>query len=130
MLTWQYWVSYVSFGIIAIANLYLPFFLLLFYKCDFIQAYLWEVLYLVNIGLAKILYIYIIGMIKHRRIENFLFSKSVHFYAGVVLSFNILLYFFCIIHFCVEKWLKDLLTDCKKMILFVALSECSICIFY
>ena len=28
MLTWQYWVSYVSFGIIAIANLYLPFFLL------------------------------------------------------------------------------------------------------
>lgn len=73
MLTWQYWVSYVSFGIIAIANLYLPFFLLLFYKCDFIQAYLWEVLYLVNIGLAKILYIYIIGMIKHRRIENFLF---------------------------------------------------------
>ena len=43
MLTWQYWVSYVSFGIIAIANLYLPFFLLLFYKCDFIQAYLWEV---------------------------------------------------------------------------------------
>ena len=23
-------------------------------------------------------------MIKHRRIENFLFSKSVHFYAGVV----------------------------------------------
>lgn len=130
MLTWQYWVSYVSFGIIAIANLYLPFFLLLFYKCDFIQAYLWEVLYLVNIGLAKILYIYIIGMIKHRRIENFLFSKSVHFYAGVVylLIFYVL---FLIIqkNFCVEKWLKDLLTDCKKMILFVALSECSILYF-
>lgn len=28
-----------------------------------------------------------------------------------------------------EKWLKDLLTDCKKMILFVALSECSILYF-
>ena len=69
-------------------------------------------------------------MIKHRRIENFLFSKSVHFYAGVVylLIFYVL---FLIIqkNFCVEKWLKDLLTDCKKMILFVALSECSILYF-
>ena len=57
-------------------------------------------------------------------------GMSVHFYAGVVylLIFYVL---FLIIqkNFCVEKWLNDLLTDCKKMILFVALSECSILYF-
>ena len=38
MLTWQYWVSYLSFLTVILANVYLPFFLIIFYKCDFFQA--------------------------------------------------------------------------------------------
>lgn len=127
MLTWQYWVSYVSFGAIIIANLYLPFFLFLFYKCDFIQSYLWEVLYLVNIGFTKILFIYIAGLTKHRKVDEFLFSKSMHFYSSGIYLFLICVIFLLLQRaFRVEIWMSKLLKQHKRLILFVALSECSV----
>ena len=127
MLTWQYWVSYVSFGTIILANLYVPFFLLLFYECDFIQSYLWEVLYLVNIGFTKILFVYIVGLVKHRKVEQFLFSKSMHFYISGIYLFLICVIFLLLQKaFRVEIWMSKLLKQHKRLVAFVVLSECGV----
>lgn len=127
MLTWQYWVSYVSFGAIILANLYVPFFLLLFYECDFIQSYLWEVLYLVNIGFTKILFVYIVGLVKHRKVDQFLFSKSMHFYISGIYLFLICVIFLLLQKaFRVEIWMSKLLKQHKRLVAFVVLSECGV----
>lgn len=60
-LTVQYKGSYLSVTGAISGNTVVPFFLFAFYNCRFIQAYLWEVAYLLNLGLLKILYIFAIG---------------------------------------------------------------------
>ena len=127
MLTWQYWVSYLSFLTIILANVYLPFFLVLFYKCDFFQAYLWEVLYLTNIGLTKVVYIFAVGTVKHKRVNDFIFSKSMHFYSSVI--YLLLIYIIILFlkkFFRIDLWMSELLKYHKKAMVFVVVSECSV----
>ena len=124
MLTWQYWVSYLSFLTIILANVYLPFFLVLFYKCDFFQAYLWEVLYLTNIGLTKVVYIFAVGTVKHKRVNDFIFSKSIHFYSSVI--YLLLIYIIILFlkkFFRIDLWMSELLKYHKKAMVFVVVSD-------
>lgn len=125
MLTWQYWVSYLSFLTVILANVYLPFFLIIFYKCDFFQAYLWEVLYLTNLGFMKIVYMFITGLVKERRMYDFVFSKSMHFYSGGVYLILICMVVLCLQKsFRIETWLSEFLKYHKKVLLFGLVSEC------
>ena len=48
LVTCQYWTAYISGNVIVFGNLYLPIFLTIFFRCTFIQSYIWEFLYLVT----------------------------------------------------------------------------------
>lgn len=76
LVTIQYWVAYLSGIAIITGNMFIPFFLVAFFECEFFQAYLWEVLYLVNLGLLKILYVFAVGLINHKNVWDYAYSAS------------------------------------------------------
>lgn len=53
----QYWSAYESLNLIVTANLLPVLYLYVFYRCTFLQAYLWELCYLVNIGFTKSIFV-------------------------------------------------------------------------
>ena len=85
-LTVQYKGSYLSVTGAISGNTVVPFFLFAFYNCRFIQSYLWEVAYLLNLGLLKILYIFAIGTFNGQTLENGLYNitSQTDPYSGVV----------------------------------------------
>ena len=85
-LTVQYKGSYLSVTGAISGNTVVPFFLFAFYNCRFIQAYLWEVAYLLNLGLLKILYIFAIGTFNGQTLENGLYNitSQTDPYSGVI----------------------------------------------
>lgn len=85
-LTVQYKGSYLSVTGAISGNTVVPFFLFAFYNCRFIQSYLWEVAYLLNLGLLKILYIFSIGTFNGQTLENGLYNitSQTDPYSGVI----------------------------------------------
>ena len=85
-LTVQYKGSYLSVTGAISGNTVVPFFLFAFYNCRFIQSYLWEVAYLLNLGLLKILYIFAIGTFNGQTLENGLYNitSQTDPYSGVI----------------------------------------------
>lgn len=85
-LTVQYKGSYLSVTGAISGNTVVPFFLFAFYNCRFIQSYLWEVAYLLNLGLLKILYIFAIGTFNGQTLENGLYNitSQTYPYSGVI----------------------------------------------
>ncbi len=86
LLTIQYWYAYLSGLSSVTGNTFIPFFLFAFFECTFVQAYLWEVVYLVNIGLLKMLYIFIAGLTEHKAVWDYLYSgyNEINTYYGAV----------------------------------------------
>lgn len=84
--TVQYKGSYLSVTGAISGNTVVPFFLFAFYNCRFIQSYLWEVAYLLNLGLLKILYIFAIGTFNGQTLENGLYNitSQTDPYSGVI----------------------------------------------
>src|SRR5699024_3581463 len=66
----QFWNSYHSFSMAIAGYVYPVLFLWAFYKCSFIQAYLWEFTYCTNLGIIKTLYITYIGTLKQHSFEE------------------------------------------------------------
>ena len=85
-LTVEYKGSYLSVTGEISGNTVVPFFLFAFYNCRFIQSYLWEVAYLLNLGLLKILYIFAIGTFNGQTLENGLYNitSQTDPYSGVI----------------------------------------------
>ena len=84
LITCQYWTSYVSGNVIVVGNLYLPVFLKIFFQCTILDAYIWEFLYLTNMGLLKSLYIIVTCLINRRKIGEFIYFQYVHSYGSVI----------------------------------------------
>ena len=82
LVTCQYWTAYISGNVIVFGNLYLPIFLTIFFQCTFIQSYIWEFLYLTNIGLLKLLYIITVCVIKKRKIGEYIYFQNMHSYSS------------------------------------------------
>lgn len=77
-LTEQYWMSYQSIAMMIMGNIFPPLYLYLFFQCTFAQAYLWEVVYVVNIGFVKEVYIAYTGVFQNRRFEDFFYYPRIH----------------------------------------------------
>ena len=77
MVAWigcQYWTAFLSENAIILGNALPVCYLFAFYECSFLQAYLWEFLYLTNLGLLKGCYIVCIGILGNKRFEEFFYS--------------------------------------------------------
>lgn len=126
LITWQYWTSYLSLYYIWTANLYLVFFLCGFFECKWKHAYLWETLWLINLGLLKMLYIITSGLAKHKKIIEY-----VNNYQYKIHSYNDAIYLICICvilliiqyTFYITYWMRELLKKYVKYLVLVLLSE-------
>ena len=73
----QYWSAYESLNLIVTANLLPVLYLYVFYRCTFLQAYLWELCYLVNIGFTKSIFVIYSGVFRERNFEGFFYYPEI-----------------------------------------------------
>lgn len=123
-LTCQYWTSYFSGVSTYIGNGLPVFFLFAFYQCTFIQAYLWECFYLINLGLLKLFYVVYTGMFDGRRFENFIYPPRPHFYSEVIFLFAVYGMLIALMKFIpVKSMLNEMLNKHKKALTVVTVGE-------
>lgn len=116
-LTGQYWDTYQSITIIRLGNILPVLFLFVFYKCTFVQAYLWEVLYLTNVALIKQIYITYVGTFNDKYFEEFFSYPRIHTYSEII--YLIIIYmtiFFVIKHLSISGIIKRLLYSYKNIV--------------
>lgn len=115
--TWQYWDSYISAVSVLLGNTFLPFFLVFFYDCTFIQAYLWEVFYLTNLGLLKIIYVIYVGTFGHKMIAEFVYMREFHTYGEMIFLLLICIaVIFLLKHLKFDQFLMKILKEHKKLL--------------
>lgn len=119
LLTWNGWLSYISTGMILLGNLYLPFGLYRYLQCDFLQAYIFECMYLTIIGLMKNICMVFVGADENLGIGSVNLSGIMHVYTVAYYGILVTIFFYvCIKHLELEKLLKRYLTEYLwKMIL-------------
>ncbi len=83
-MTAQFWNSYHSFSMAIAGYIFPVFFLWAFYKCTFVQAYLWEFAYTTNLGMLKIIYITYVGVLGQNSFEDFFNWPRSHTYIEVI----------------------------------------------
>ena len=127
MVAWigcQYWTAFLSENAIILGNALPVCYLFAFYECSFLQAYLWEFLYLTNLGLLKGCYIVCIGILDNRRFEEFFYPpRMVTFSETVYLVLIPLLLLIFFRHISVERFMQKILNQYKKSFLLVAVIE-------
>ncbi|MDO4276775.1 MAG: GHKL domain-containing protein [Eubacteriales bacterium] len=120
----QYWISYHSALSTLLGNGLPVLYLIAFYEGSFLQKYLWESLYLTNIGLLKAVYITYAGVFKNKHFEEFIFSPRIHSYSEVI--FLLVIYsgvFLLVKHIPIERIMKKMLFSYKKVLFLVTFSE-------
>ena len=116
LVTCQYWTAYISGNVIVFGNLYLPIFLTIFFRCTFIQSYIWEFLYLTNIGLLKLLYIITVCVIKKRKIGEYIYFQNMHSYSsGIYLLVISVVIILLLKLFRVNKYAGDIFRGNQKI---------------
>lgn len=132
LLTLQYWFAYLSGAAIVIGNMVVPFFLIMFFKCKFAQAYLWEVLYLANLGLLKLLYIFAVGLLSSKNIWDYVYSgfNAANSYYGAIWWLLV-----CFLVVLVQKtldihsWMNKLLKKHLHIVSAICIIECGLLFF-
>lgn len=120
----QYWSAYESLNLIVTANLLPVLYLYVFYRCTFLQAYLWELCYLVNIGFIKSIFVIYSGVFRERNFEGFFYYPRNHTYGEIVYWLTILGSIFLIDKYaCMNEVLKEILYKYKKMLLVITSAE-------
>lgn len=124
LITCQYWTAFVSGNVILLGNLYLPIFLTIFFRCTILQAYIWEFMYLTNVGLLKALYIITICLVEKRKIGEYIYRQNMHSYsAGIYLILISAIVILLLKLFHVDKTVSDFFINNKKIFYCFALIE-------
>ena len=120
----QYWSAYESLNLIVTANLLPVLYLYVFYRCTFLQAYLWELCYLVNIGFTKSIFVIYSGVFRERNFEGFFYYPRNHTYGEIIYWLTILGSIFLIDKYAsMNEVLKEVLHKYKKMLLIITAAE-------
>ncbi|MDC7286275.1 hypothetical protein NXH76_00530 [Blautia schinkii] len=120
----QYWTSYNSGVAIMLGNALPVLFIYTFFKCTFSDAYVWELLYLSNIGLLKMVYISYVGAFRKQRYEDFLYPPRVHTYSEILYWFAILAFILISVSYIhVDRVLGKILKEYRKQLSLVAVLE-------
>lgn len=124
IISWNTWLGYISNGMIALANIMMPFFLYGFYRCQLRQAYLWEWFYLCNIGLLRCIYAVYVGKIENQNWGVVNITPLLHRYSTVI--YGLMIYGALVLLFRylpVELILKRILEHHKRMLFLVIFIE-------
>lgn len=90
----QYWDSYQSDIATILGNILPVLFIFVFYECTLSQAYLWEIAFLTNIGLMRVIYITYMGVFKDKYYEEYFIYPRPHTYGEIIYWFGICIAFF------------------------------------
>ncbi|MDC7286273.1 ATP-binding protein [Blautia schinkii] len=125
MLSAQYWNSYVSAPAILLGNVGLIFLLFAFYESTLFEAYLWELLYVTNIGLLKMIYVTYAGAFGNQNFEAFLYPPRIHLYSELI-YWMVLLIAVAILVYCVPvtRILKKVMRKYRIQLFLVVIFEC------
>lgn len=124
MVVWlgcQYWGAFQSELAIILGNALPVFYLFAFYECSFLQAYLWEFLYLINLGVLKGSYIVCVGILEDKRFEDFFSITRTRTYSEII--FLLIVYVILLIllkHISVKSFMEKILHKYKRILLIVA----------
>lgn len=120
----QYWCAYESINFILMANQFPPLFLYAFYQCSFLQAYLWELCYLVNIGFIKAIFIIYTGVLGKRNFEDFFYYPRSHTYGDLAYWIAILGAIFLVNKYInMKDIIKEILEKHKKALTVITITE-------
>lgn len=127
MIVWismQYWVSYMSGGVVLFGNIVPVLFLYSFYQCKIIQAYIWELFYLTNMGLIKGIYITYEGTFKRKYFEEFIYFPRNHTYGESIYLLMVCFVILLIVrHISLKEILCKILCKYEKSLLIIAVCE-------
>lgn len=127
MIIWlgcQYWTSYESAFATLLGNILPVLFLFAFFECTIVKAYLWQLLYLSNLGLLKIVYITYEGSFGNRYFQDFMYSPRVHSYSEIVYWLGILGAIAILFHYIpINRILDKILNTYKGQLFLVGICE-------
>lgn len=120
LLLCQYWDSYLSVPLIIMGGIYLTLYLFSFFECDLFAAYLWSTLYLLNIGVTKVLYMTILGTMRSKYYKEYFIYPRTHTYGEVLYWIFVCLLLYYILHYnFMKRAIKELVLKRRK-VLFIA----------
>lgn len=120
----QFWASYQSYSMALAGNIYPVFFLWTFYKCTFLQAYLWQFTFTTNLGILKNLYITYAGVFDNRKFEDFFYWPRNHTYQEAI--YLLIIYMVLIIlnkYTPLKKIIAELLEEHKRILFLFTIFE-------
>lgn len=124
LLTCQYWCSYYSDLMLIVGNIFPIIFIYVFYQCSVLQAYLWEILYLASISMAKIIYIIYMGIFEKRYFKEFFLYPRQHTYQEIIYWLIIELVILLLMKYIPAKFiLKETLKKYKKIVFIFTIVE-------
>lgn len=123
-ISWQYWSAYQSYSVTLLGNVLPVLFLFIFYKCTLVQAYLWEFLYITNLGLIKMVYVTYAGVFDNKYFEEFSLSSRTHAYSEEIYLLVVYLAIVLLVKYIpIYQIIEKILCKYKKSLFFVAISE-------
>lgn len=124
LLTCQYWCSYYSDLTLIVGNIFPIIFVYVFYQCSVLQAYLWDVLYLVSISMAKTIYITYMGIFEKRYFREFFLYPRQHTYQEIIYWLIIELIILLLLKYIPVKFiLKEILEKYKRIVFIFIIVE-------
>lgn len=89
ILSWNYWLGYISVSMVYTGNLFLPFFYYKHYKCKFLQAYIFEVIYIGLVQSLRCAYMFYTGGNEARSLLEVNRLGAMHTLSGVLFGFGV-----------------------------------------
>ena len=89
ILAWNYWLGYISVSMVYTGNLFLPFFYYKHYRCKFLQAYIFEVIYIGLVQSLRCAYMFYTGGNEARSLLEVNRLGAMHTLSGVLFGFLI-----------------------------------------
>lgn len=122
MMIWlvaQYWAGYQSLVMIILGSGIIVLYVFCFYDCTLWQAYIWNFLYVVNIGLIKEGYIVYAGVFEHKQWDDFYSYPREHTYQEVIFWILGCLFIFWVIRYVLSINIIKRLLDTRLKELFI-----------
>lgn len=124
LISWQYWSVYQSYTLTLFGNILPVLFIFAYYECTLVQAYLWEFLYVTNLGLVKMVYVTYAGVFENKYFEEYSLSPRIHTYNEVI--YLLAVYFIILLlvrQIPIYRVIGKILDKYKKQLFLVSICE-------
>lgn len=120
----QFWNSYQSYTLALAGNVLPVFYLWAFHYCSLSQAYLWQFVYVINLGMLKNIYIIYSGLFNERSLEDFFYWPRNHTYGEILYLLTIYMILILAVKYIpIKDTFEKLLEEHKKVLFLFGVIE-------